>query len=566
MFERAASMPGGTVALLSLSRLLFLGLNGVALLAAIGQMLIDSDAVNVVSVLLVTASVVGTMQYLERTRAFDDAPISSLAVLGLCVTTQWASLMAQTLAGNSLVDGLKMPLETFSMLFAVQVLAVGTHWLYRRFQPLRTARGAIAEAVAVPLGLYRAPSPMALWAMSLLGAGSLAAGSAETGDAGGKLFQAFAVFAWLPAMIPILYARYGSAYCRIGAQVPLLAAYALLLVGIGLARNGRSLMIVGPIQLVLVMLIYGLRDHRPATPRLIAWLLAGTLAAGFFTFGARDLATAMVVVRDQRETMQPLDLLQETIAALGDPGKLELYRDREEGMSRFEVYDEIYLDNPLLARFSETKFHDNMLAILEQLNDEERASIGEVTWMKTLAQMPQPLLDRLGVGVDKERYEFSMGDYYRSLTENEQYLGGYAIGSIWTDMLAMFDWWAPLVVVLMLVPVYISLDILSRTDHDGGLDLSPLAVCIAWSVFLYGLSADSLVARIAFFVRDHPQRLLLYALVAGLLHLILPWRKPTTSIVPPTNDNPSSRANGGTATAARLPSVGSGPEQQRGRS
>jgi len=545
MFARAASMPGEPAPRLSLSHLLFLGLNGVALFAAALQWLIDSEATNALAVLMVTVSVIGTMQYLERTRAFDDAPISSLAVLGLCVTTQWASLMAQALAGNALVEGLKMPLQTFSMLFVVQALAVGSHWLYRRFQPLRTARSAVAEAVAVPLGLYRPPSPAALWLMSLVGAGSLAVGSAEAGDAGGKLFQAFAVFAWLPAMIPILYARYGSAYCRISAQIPLLAGYALLLVAIGLARNGRSLMIVGPIQLLLVMLIYGLRDHRPATPRLVALIVAGAMAAGFFTFAARDLATAMVVVRDQRETMQPLDLLQETVAALGDRSKLELYRDSEAGMSRFEAYDEIYLDNPLLARFSETKFHDNMLAILEQLNEEERDSIAEVTWMKTLAQLPQPLIDRLGIAVEKERYEFSMGDYYRSMTENEQYLGGYAIGSIWTDMLAVFDWWAPLVAVLIFVPVYISLDILSRIDRDGGLDLSPLAVCIAWSVFLYGLSADSLAARIAFFVRDHPQRLLLYALVAGLLHLLLPWRQPTTSVVPPTNDKNGPRPNGG---------------------
>lgn len=563
MPEPAATVSGTDAQPLELNHLLFMGLNGVALFAAALQLLIDSDATNALAVLLVTASVIGTMQYLERTRAFDDAPISSLAVLGLCVTTQWASLMAQALAGNSLVDGLKMPLQTFSMLSVVQVLTVGIHWIYRRFEPLRSARHAIAQGVAEPLGLYRPPSPAALWAMSLLGAGSLAAGSAEIGDAGGKLFQALAVFAWLPAMIPILYARYGSAYCRISGQVPLLFAYAALLVGIGLARNGRSLMIVGPVQLLLVMLIFGLRDRRPATPRIVAWLVAGALAAGVFVFGARDLATAMVVVRDQRETMQPLDLLQETVAALGDRGKLELYRDREAGLSSFEVYDEIYLDNPLLARFSETKFHDNMLAILVQLNDEERASIGEVTWLKTLAQMPQPMLDELGIAIDKERYEFSMGDYYRSLTENEQYLGGYAIGSIWTDLLAMFDWWSPLIIVLIVVPVCISLDILSRTDRDGGLELSPLAVCIAWSVFLYGVSADSLAARIAFFIRDHPQRLLLYALVAGLLHLILPWRKPTTSVVPPTNDNPGPRTNGGTTTAV-LPKGSTRPEQQRG--
>ncbi|HEU4459924.1 MAG TPA: hypothetical protein VFR90_12440 [Methylibium sp.] len=525
-------MPQQAASRLTLAQLLFLAMNAAAVLAAAGQVLIDIGVVNLGCSALVLASVVATMQYLERSRAFEDTPVSSLAVLGLCVTTQWASLTAQSLAGTPLVEGLKLPVTTFAVLCGVQALALASHWIYRRFQPLQQVRSALSDAVAAPLGLYRTPSPAAVWALSLFGAAAIAAGGAEAGDAGGKLFQAFGLFAWLPAMIPILYARYGSAYCRIGTQVPLLVGYALLLVAIGLARNGRSLMIVGPMQLALVLLIYGLRDHRAATSKVVALLLAGALGAGLVTFGARDLATAMVVVRDQRESLAPLDMLQETLAALGDRGKLELFRDTEKGMSRFQAYDEIYLDNPLIARFSETKFHDNMLAILEQLNAEERASIAELTGIKLLTFLPQPLLDRLGTGIDKERYEFSVGDHYRSLTESEEFLGGYAVGSIWADLLAIFDWWSPLVVVLICFGVYLMLDVLSRTDRDGALLLSPLAVCIAWSVFLYGLSADSLAARLAFFLRDQPQRFLLYAGAAALLHWILPWR-PSTPEAPP---------------------------------
>lgn len=520
--------PGRSI---SISRLLILAMQAATCVCAVVQWLIAFDPTNLMAVLLVLTSSLVTLEYVGRSGAFEDAPVSALAVLGLCVTTQWASLVAQTFAGTELVEGLRAPMTTFPVLCGVQLLTVLTHAVYRRFAPFQAARQMLTDAVSVPLGLLRPPSAAALWVMSLVGAASLAVSGAEVGDAGGKFFEALGMFAWLPAMIPILYARYGSAYCRLSAHIPFLVGFAVLLVGIGMARNARTLMVIGPVQLLLVVLIYGLRDHRRATPKVISMLVAGALAGGLLVYGARDVATAMVVVREHRESLHPLDMLQETVAALGDRGKLELYRDLEVGLSRFGVYDEIYLDNPLIARFSETKFHDNMLFILQQLQPQERASIAAVTWDRTLSLLPQPLIDRLGLGVDKERLYFSIGDHYRSLLEDEQHLGSFVVGSIWADLLAIYDWWAPLAVMLIGVGVFLALDMLTRNRADTGLELSPLVVCITWSIFLYGISADSLFARIAFFLRDHPQRLLLYAAAAALLHMVLPWRPAATAPV-----------------------------------
>jgi len=522
------------------SRVLFTALNALAVLAAVAQVFIEPVADNLIAVATVLGAALLTLQYLERSRGFDDAPVSSLALLGLCVTTQWTSLVAQTFAGIALVEGLQQPIRTFALLSGVQALAVAVHWIYRRFAPLQTLRGALTHGVLEPLGAFQPLAPPAVWMLGLIGAASVAlGGNAETGDAGLKFLQALSFFAWMPVMIPLLYARHGRSYCVLAAQTPFLIGYAVLLMGIGMALNVRQLMLIGPIQLLLVLAIYGLRDRRPASGRMLMLMVASAIGAGAFTYAARDVATAMVVVREQKESLGPMQILEETLAALGDPGKLELYRDKELAASRAEMYDENYLDNPLLARFSETKFHDNMLSMLLRLNESERESIAEVTWIKIVAVLPQPVLDRLELGIDKERYEFSIGDYYRSLIESDQFFGGYATGSMWVDLLAVFGVWSPIVTIGLLLVLYVLLDMLSIHDRDGGLLLSAVAVCTAWAIFLYGLGAESISAKVTWIVRGLPEKILLYCIAAALLRQVFPWRPASTTALP--EDAPAGR-------------------------
>jgi hypothetical protein len=165
-----------------------------------------------------------------------------------------------------------------------------------------------------------------------------------------------------------------------------------------------------------------------------------------------------------------------------------------------------------------------MLAILLQLDERERASIAEMTWQKILTILPQPAIDALGLGLDKDRFFFSMGDFYRSLNEGEFVLGGFATGSIWADMLAIFGVWAPFVTMILFAAIYILLDALARVDVRGRLDLSPVAVCTTWSIFLYGLGADSLANKVMFFLRGYPEKLLLYVVAAWLVTRVFPYR------------------------------------------
>jgi hypothetical protein len=511
-----------------------------ALTAAAGatQFALEMSPVNLWSTLLVVATTCATLGYLWATRAFVDTPVSALALLGLCVTTQWASLVAQSLSGRALVDGLRTPLMTFGLLAGVQGLALLTHWIYRRLQPTRESSRWLARRLVAPLGGFAVFPVQGVWALSLVGAASRWIGAAEFGDAGGKVFEALGVLAFMPVLIPILHARFGDSWCRLRTQVPLLLAYATLMVFIGMARNSRALMLIGPIQVLLVMLVYGLRDFRPATSHFLAGLLIAAAAAGVGLTAARDLVTAMVVVREHRTTLTPVQMITETIAALGERHKLDIWHDRALIAGEFDVYEETYLGNPVLARFSETKFHDNMLVILQQLDADQRREFAEMTWLRALTALPQPALDMLGIELQKEEYQFSMGDYYRTLSEGKG-LGGFATGSIWVDFLTIFGPWAPFAAAGMMLALFVLLDSLARTDERGRLDLSPIVVCTAWGIFLYGLGADSLAAKSMYFVRGYAQTLLLFGVAAWIVLRFTPRQAwPSSADLKRTTTNP----------------------------
>lgn len=499
---------------------LFFGLlQGLCVLCVLCQVRIDASVDNLNAVALVALSSSLVFQYLWRSASSVDYPVSSLAILGLCVTTQFAALVAQTLGWTGFITLLRWPLTTFGVLAAVQVLAVGAHWVYRHLAVTNALRDAIATKVLAPIGAMTPPTVNTLWIMAALGAFSMAtSGGTATGDAGGKAFQAFSFMAYMPFLILIYHRRFGEAYCDIRKQGPLLLGYVALLIGVAMARNARQLMAIGPVQACLIFLVYFLQDPTPITRRTVTRLAALTAALTIAVILFSDLAVAMVLNRDKAGILKPRELIEETLRTLSDRARIQRYHQDALDTAEFKRYDETYLSNPVIARFSETKFHDNNIHIATTLNEAERRDIWQLTGDKVLAILPQPVLDALDIKLNKNELMFTFADFNRYLNEGpDNTLGGYATGSIWGHVISLFGLsWAPLAVFLIFLPTYVVLDGFSRRGQ--GFDVAPMAMCSTWVIFIYGLGGDSLVYNIGFYLRDFPQRLMLYLLVYGALH------------------------------------------------
>lgn len=482
------------------------------------QLWIDPSYENTLSVAMTWAAAVVLAEYLRRSRPFDDAPLSSLALLGFCVTSQLASLVAQTAQWTAYVEWLRVPVTTFGILASVQLMAILVHYVYRRFEPLHAFRDAVAATVLTPLGVHSVPQPLVLWCMSSIGVASLLQGGAQFGDVSGKALQALEFMTWLPFLILVYQRQFGEAYCSFKKQAPLVLLYALMIFGVGMARNARSLMFIGPMIAVLLYLMVSVRTPGPIPRKSLVKVAVGLAFAGVAVVVVADLATAMVVARDKRDTSTRWEMVQETYHALTDRARIQAYRDVGYLATVEKPYDETYLTNPVLARFSETKFHDNMFYFGGRFGDSERQDLIEEVGIQILVLMPQPLIDWLDLDIKKYQYSYSMGDFYVD-TDHGGGVGSYFTGSIWADFLVMFGVFMPFVAMLMMLLTFMLLDALTRLN--GAYFISPVGMCMAWTIFIYGVGGPSVSSKLALFLRETPQKIVLYAIVFWLVQLFV---------------------------------------------
>lgn len=488
-----------------------------AVLCGLIQIGVDRSYDNLISVSLVVASSVVLYEYILRSRVMLDHPISGLALIGLNTTSTLVALVAQSLSGMSFVHSLRAPVLTFALLSGLLLLAVFTHWVYASLAFTRSFRNWLAERLFQPLGLLEAPNVWVLWAMALIGAASTLKGGAAFGDVNGKVFQALGFLQWMPFAIPLYYRKWGREYCDMRLQTVLLILFVLLLAGIGLMRNARQLMLIGPFQAALTYFLVASQDPGFVTKRTImkAASIAAATLIGITLFA--DLSAAMTVARDKRETSTPWQVVEETFALLSEPEKLNAYRTQLELASKVSVYDEAYLRNPVLARLSETKFHDNMIFFASNFRVDDTGELWDITRFKLLQAFPLPVLEALDIDIDKSRNAFSMGDYYRYLNEGENALGGYATGSMWADVYALFGVWMPCAAFCLMLVIFLAFDGLSKPANLAS--ISPVLLGSTFIIFEYGLGADSLATKLAFLMRDWPQKIVLYLIVYQVLRL-----------------------------------------------
>lgn len=473
--------------------------------------LIDTSYDNVLSSMIAAVGICGLAAYFWSSRSFEDVPFSSLALFGFCVTAQFAALVSQTVQGVPFVQYLRDPVRTFSMLTAVQYLAILVHYSYRKFLPFQEFRQWAGATFLAPLGVYDVPKPAALWLLGIPGFISMAKGDAGIGDVSGKILEAMTFMVWMPFLILVYRRQFGEAYSKSKTEVLAIAIYALVIFGVAMARNTRGLMFMGPASLALLYLMVAVRVPGPMPRKSVVRVGSGMVAVTIVIVLLADLVTAMAIARGGRDdTRTKMEMLEDTYYTLMDRSKIEAYRNDTFLEAKTKLFDEAYLSNPILNRLSETKFHDNMIFFSQAMSEADRDRIIDEELNKLVVMLPQPVLDFFDLKIKKYMYSYSMGDIYvNAITGNG--IGGAITGSIWADALVIFGWFWPFVVAVLFLLVYLALDSLGRLD--SGYFLSPAGMCMVWTIFIYGLGGESFAIKVGMLLRDWPQKIFLFLLV-----------------------------------------------------
>lgn len=505
---------------MTIRQLIIGGLLSLATLAVPLQVIIDPSMQNVASACVVLASSGGILLYIGWTRAMEVQPLSTFAIFGFCATTQLGALLAQTAAWTALGSSLYDPLYTFGVLAGFQAIAIAVHALYSFVLARESPRPGPVRSLLEWAGLYRTPPASVLWTMGILGLTSFAFYGGK--DVLSKAVAAFNFLTWAPFLIPIYLGEAGKAYCNTRRMMPQLGLYTLAVALLGIAVNARGILFFGFVTIGLCYMLIGMRSTAPARLSPRAALTVATLAVIALALAGpmSDMATAMAIAREHRGKVSPLQMIQYTFDAWQSPYLISQYRAWDKSMTA-TAYDESYIANPMVARFVETKFHDNSLHFAGLLSTEDsQARLRNVTVANLWAILPAPILSALHVSVNKAELNFSVGDYLFYLGRGVR-LGGHKTGSVFAEGMVLLGPLFPFLYALILLVTYAVMDLLTVRPERGPPMTSALARMLAWPLFLYGVTGEAIHAMVLVAVREVWQSMMIYLLVLACAGLVL---------------------------------------------
>lgn len=487
------------------------------------QYFIDDSLANITCAIIAIVASVITFLYIFNIKRFRRTPLSCVMILGFNVSAFSAAILIQTIALRSLTYNLSSSLWTFSVLLATQLLVIAVHILYTRSKILKGLRLSLTRYVFGPMGLLKAPTNFQLWVFGFIGCGATVV-SARTytdaidyGNVSGKFALAYVPFAVAPFFIPLRAHLFGRLNQSSGNWLPV-SAYALLLIAVAMANNARATFSAGFLTLALACLVAILGGNLKITRKA---LYSGVfiVAAGIPAFTTlSDLATAMVIARDQRSNVSSLELIEITLSNFQDKTLIEDRRRRDAAILTGE-YNENYVDNPILARFVYTKFVDVNMTNALLLSDGQAQDVRKSAWARVLALLPTPVIQYFNIDVDKTDLGFSSGDIYSYIARGVQ-LGGFTTGSEIPDGLTIFGpfFW-PVLALLVLIQ-FMAYDALSMIDKSGKLIVSAVALLNIVPIFTLGVMQESVSNQVIAIVRGIPQLILLYLVVVIVTSIV----------------------------------------------
>lgn len=497
-----------------------------AVLSVVLQAFIDFSAQNIASACVVLASSMSILLYIGWTKALKLQPLSTFAIFGFCLGTQLGALLAQTAAWTALRSSLYAPVYTFGTLAFYQAIALAVHAAYCFLLTAKRPRMSPVRHVLDRAGLYRRPSAGTLWIMGVIGLLSFAFSNGDSVLA--KFSAAFNFLTWAPFLIPIYMRTAGKSYFSATLVKPLLAIYILAVCVLGLAVNARGMLFLGVVTIGILYLFIGMRSAAPVSGAAL-WKIGALAAVVLAVAGPMsDLTTAMAVAREARGKISASEMIRATWDAWGRPDLIKKLRNTDKA-AMSTAYDEYYIANPMLARFVETKFHDNSLHFVGLISTEDgKARLRNYTISSLWYALPSPILSALNITVNKAQLNFSMGDYIVYLSRGLP-LGGQKTGSMFAQGIALLGPLFSLVYVGICLALYVLMDLLTVRPSFGIPSLSALAMMKIWQLFIYGITSESLGVMFTFIVREFLQMVLIYLLVLALATAILHRKQAATA-------------------------------------
>ncbi|MBV8156760.1 MAG: hypothetical protein JO278_03830 [Dyella sp.] len=201
-----------------------------------------------------------------------------------------------------------------------------------------------------------------------------------------------------------------------------------------------------------------------------------------------------------------------------------------------QTWDERYLENLFLARLANMKFADATLDLALRQDSTAQSDLRKLEWQRVLSVFPAPVIDALGLPVDKDLVTTSsVGDLMLfTVTGDYDALGGFRTGSIFGSGYALFGWLYTAVLAFLAFLTFVLADAQTTRriirSPTGGAPrwipvFSPLAVTRYYTWVFYLTSAatgiESLSGLAQFILRGWIEGAVVYAFTYWTSRIVL---------------------------------------------
>ncbi|AKD57245.1 hypothetical protein [Spirosoma radiotolerans] len=492
------------------------------IIASVLQCILFQVTANWVAVICVLIAWAVTTKVFLRSSVLLNYPLSTILVLGFASTQFYFPLLFTLIESKPIIFNLERPYDVFLHSMASLFVIVLAHIFYQLVFKKTINR---THSVLNKVGFFNPPTSLQLWLMGLMGVAATfysyiytPVGWSPTGAASDKFIQALIPFSYAPYFIPVG-KLYGSKETITKRTTIYLLVFTIFLFIVSIARNNRTGFIVG---FTSISFAYGLGlliDYFKPRFFTLKNVFIGAISLWIITGPVADVSTAMVMVRDDRHNITYTELLERTFINFFDKEGIRLFRLMGTDIAENRFWDEYYMDNIFLARFSNLKYNDLSLIMASKVSNPDSDMLN-YTIDHFFAILPLPFLQTLGINVDKGFVSSgSFGDYFHyKVTGNPWAIGGFRTGHLSGVSMSAFGWWYLAILGIGIIPVFLLYDKFSirkltrfSTKKSTPITFSLCGLLVLTDIFRF-LTIESVEGIGTFLLRGWIQIILLYIL------------------------------------------------------
>lgn len=493
--------------------------------ACIAQLVIDTSTENATCSLICFASSLLIFRFTINEKVFFRHPLSAMVPIFYAATNLFLPAVVKTLDLQPLTYNLSSPIETFGFVAITGLIMCLSHAIFRTSRWAKGATDFVQKRVFAPLRVFDRPTTSRLYIMGVIGVLAmvyvyLIKGAEEAGGSiGDKILQGLAPFAYAPFII-YLRPLFGTTEKLNPRQAATLGGYLILILVIALGRNSRATVVVPMATLGIGVMISVLLGK--VRPELFSFkTIVGAVAAIAIAPLATNLLIGMQLARAERGNVSATEMVYLSIEMMQRQELISSYsEDITLATEERTGWSERYVQNRFLSRLIYTKYHDNAITLMKELDDQGREDMTQFTIAHTISFLPDPVLRVFTPMTKSEALSCSYGDYlfYLAMRGN---LGGFRVGSMIGNGLAIFNVFYPLLVFFATFLYYVACDCFVIADPRSRLlpegtsqralpFIAPVAIINTCTLIFFAPQTESFTEYIGLTLRGFTQMCLLY--------------------------------------------------------